>query len=457
MRLFLLWLAWTLLFLAPSPGFAQEITAGVGRVDITPKGPIWLAGYGNRTRPSVGVDASLYIKALVLQIDKETPFLLVSADLLGFPRHIADNISQRIEKDLKIPRTNLLLAASHTHTGPLLTGAMMRMFDLKDEEIETVQAYSRQLEEQVFVAAESALQSRRPARLSYASSRADFAVNRRVYRGEHVGFGVNPDGPVDHEVPVLRIDDAGGQVRAVVFGYACHCTSIDPDQYRINGDWAGFAQEYLERVYPGATALFLTGCGGDANPFPRGKLDHARQHGLEIAGAVSQALKKKRTPLLGPFTASWDRVDLPLAGVPSRAELEKRLAAKAAGVYPDRSVAIKRQARRFLDQLDRGEKLPTSVSCPVQVWQFGKELTIVALGGEVVVDYSHRLKRELPGNHVWVAAYANDVFAYVPSRRILLEGGYEADFNMIYYDLPTRFSHEIEDILVKKAAEMVKK
>src|SRR6202011_5285882 len=135
-----------------------------------------------------------------------------------------------------------------------------------------------------------ALEKMSPATLSFWRGKASFAANRRVFRPNGVNFGVNPDGVVDQEVPVLRVD-VDGKVKAIVFGYACHCTTLEGNHYRLGGDWAGYAQEYLERANPGAMALFVTGCGADANPEPRGKLEFARQHGLEMAGVVCQAFK----------------------------------------------------------------------------------------------------------------------------------------------------------------------
>jgi hypothetical protein len=234
-----------------------------------------------------------------------------------------------------------------------------------------------------------------------------------------------------------------------VFGYACHCTTLDGDYYRVCGDWAGYAQDFLEKAHPGATAFFVTGCGGDANPAPRGKIAYARQHGLDMAGAVSRVLKGRRTAVRGPAKAALEWVDLPLEKPPTARVFRKRLL--------DRNVFIQRHARRQLDILEKGGKLTTSIPCPVQVWQFGKDLTLVALGGEVVVDYALRLKRELRGGNLWVAAYANDVFAYVPSVRVLIEGGYEADFNLILYGLPSRFRKDVEETLVKKVHALVKK
>ncbi len=312
-----------------------------------------------------------------------------------------------------------------------------------------VEQYTQLLVRKIGEAATEALGKMEPAQFSFGRGRATFAANRRVFRPNGVQFGVNPEGPVDHEVPVLRIDDAAGKLKAVVFGYACHCTTLTGNDYRIDGDWAGYAQDYLERANPGATALFVTGCGGDANPEPRGKVEFARQHGLEIAGAISRVLTGTRTPVQGKITAVLERVDLPLAKPPTREEWEKRL--------KDKNPFIQRHARRHLEMLDRGEKLMSSYPCPVQVWHFGKDLSLLALGGEVVVDYALRLKREWKDSgNLWVAGYCNDVFAYVPSARILLEGGYEADFNLIYYGLPGRFSNEVEEVLVKKAQTLLK-
>jgi hypothetical protein len=437
-------------FALVAPARAQTgYRAGLSRADITPQYPIRMAGYGNRNKPSEGVDAPLHVRALALQHDKEPPLLLISADIIGFPRVVAEEIAGRIERESQLPRANILLVASHTHTGPIIGYNLRGMFALKDKDAEAVQKYARFLIDRVAATAAEALKKSEPVKLSFGRGKATFAANRRVFRPNGVQFGVNPEGPVDHEVPVLRIDDADGKVKAIVFGYACHCTTLGGDHYRIGGDWAGYAAEYLERAHPGAMALFVTGCGGDANPEPRGKLEFAPQHGLEMAGAVSRVLTGPRTPVDGKLRAVLERVDLPLAKAPTREEFEKRL--------KDKNVFIQRHARRFLEMIDKGEKLTESYPCPVQVWQFGKDLTLVALGGEVVVDYALRLKRELKGTNLGVAAYANDVFAYVPSARILLEGGYEADFNLIYYGLPARFRNDVEEVLIKRVHSVVGK
>jgi hypothetical protein len=428
---------------------AQEYQVGIGRIDITPKGPIWMAGYGNRNKPSEGIEQHLFLKALALQQGGQTPVVLVTADIIGFPRTATEEIADRLQKDARIPRENFMAVASHTHTGPVIDSGLKGMFDLQGEAATAVKDYARQLVDAGVQAAKTALGAMSPARLSMSHGNASFAMNRRVFRPNGVNFGANPDGPVDHDVPVLRIEDPTGKIRAMVFGYACHCTTLTGDCYRISGDWAGYAAEFLERAHPDATAFFLTGCGADADPQPRGKIDLAREHGLEMAGAVSRALKGSHTPIAGPIKTAFDRANLPFARLPGRGEFEKKL--------QDQNAFVRRHARQQLELLDRDGKLPASYLSPVQVWQFGDDLTLVAMGGEVVVDYDLRLKHEFPKGKVWCVGYANDVFAYVPSVRILLEGGYEADYAMIYYGLPTRFSNDVENVLVGKVHELARK
>jgi len=431
---------------------AQEFRAGVGRADITPEGPIWLAGYGGRKVPSNGIETKLWVKALALSDPAGNTSLLLCADTIGVPAEFTDALAARVADKLKVPRERFLLATSHSHATPVIHGALTGMYaiaGLTGEHAEAVKKYRDVFAERAFVAAEAAVKDLAPAKLSFGRGSANFAANRRAFKGDRVNFGVNPDGAVDRDVPVLRAVGADGKVRAIVYGYACHCTTLGPDFLKVCGDWAGFSQEHLEAAFPGSTALFVTGCGADANPEPRGKLEFARAHGLALAGSVARVLSEPMTPVAGNVRAAFAHADLPYGKVPTKEEFEKRLIEKNPWTVA--------HARKHLDLLAKGEALPASYPCPVQVWRFGNDLTLVALGGEVVVDYSLRLKRELPGEKLWTAGYCNDVFAYVPSQRILIEGGYEADFNLIYYDRPTRFAPTVEDTLVKKVLELVGK
>jgi neutral ceramidase len=427
---------------------AQDYNAGVGRADITPAEPIRLAGYASRNKPSEGIEQKLHVKALALQDATKAVTLILTADTIGTPRWFNDELAGRVEQELKIPRERFLFACSHSHSTPVIHGCLTDMYGLEGKEAQVVEAYTKHFLEQAMAAARAAVKSLAPAKLSHGRGTAGFAVNRRQFGPKGVGFGINPTGALDNEVPVLRVDRADGSLEAVLLGYACHCTTPGAD-YQVCGDWAGYAQEYLELTYPTATAMVIIGCGADANPNPRTGHLFCRQHGLAMAGSVARVLNDPMRTVGGTISGAFDRVDLPLDKLPPKEEFEK----KATNATP----ATARFGKRFVEMLNRGEKPITSYACPVQVLRFGKEFTLVAIGGEVVVDYSFRLKRELPEEKLWVSGYCNDVFAYVPSMRILTEGGYEAESNLIYYGIPTRFAPATEDVLVKKAVELVRK
>ena len=210
---------------------------------------------------------------------------------------------------------------------------------------------------------------------------------------------------------------------------------------KVHGDWAGCAQEFLEAELPGAVVLTALGCAGDQNPYPRGTYELARQHGRELSAEVRRMLTGKFAPLSAPIECRTARLELPYAPLPTRAEWEAKAREKSGGVAY--------HAKKNLARLDRGESIPTALPYMVQTWAFGPDMIMVFLPGEVVVDYSLRLKRELDHPRTWVNAYANDVPCYIPSKRVLGEGGYEAAGAMLYYDRPTRFDELVEDVIIE--------
>ena len=427
---------------------AQGFKVGVGRADITPAEPVRLGGYASRTKPTSKVDEHLFTKALAIQDSTGATTLIITADTIGIPRTFNDELATRLEQELKVDREHFLFCCSHSHSSPVIHGGLTAMYALDESEAKATEKYTRFFLEQSVAAAKAAVKDLEPAALSFGRGEAFFAGNRRQFGPKGVGFGINPTGVVDRDVPVLRAVREDRTTKAILFGYACHNTTPGPND-EVSGDWAGYAQEEIERNFAGATALFVTGCGADANPNPRGSLALSRAHGLQLAGAVARVLTEPMLAVDGPIAAAFDRVDLPVDHTPDKAYYEAKLQEKAP--------ATQRYAQKFLDRIARDEPLVTSYPAPVQVLRFGHALTLIALSGEVVADYSFRLKRELPDERLWVAGYCNDIFAYVPSMRILTEGGYEADSSIIYYGLPTRFGPAIEDTLVNKVLELVKR
>ena len=264
-----------------------------------------------------------------------------------------------------------------------------------------------------------------------------FATNRRFPTPDGFVNRRNPSGPIDHTLPVLRVSREGKPI-AILASYACHCTTTGFN--RIHGDWAGCAQQDLEKAFPGTIALTAIGCGGDQNPDPRGTYELAEQHGGALAREAARICGSEMHPLRPSLECRIQRINLPLDTLPTRDAFERRAA--------DANRSIAYHAKRQIERLDRGEKLVTEIPYTVQTWSFGEDLGMVFLAGEVVVDYSLRLKREFVGDRLWINAYSNDMPCYIPSRRVLEEGGYEGEGAMVYYDRSTRLATDVEERII---------
>ncbi|HJT34893.1 MAG TPA: neutral/alkaline non-lysosomal ceramidase N-terminal domain-containing protein [Pirellulales bacterium] len=415
---------------------------GLKQIKITPDRPVPMAGYAARTKPFEEVEADLYAKALALEDTQGNRAVLVTSDLIGFRAAVTEPICEKIVARTGLKREQILLTASHTHAGPMLG---LQPASDEAESLRTVE-YTQRLVDLVAEVASGALAVMQPARLSLGEGVAPFAMNRREFRKDGVVLGVNPRGLVDRSVPVLRIDGQDNLPRAVLFGASVHNTTLGGDNYRVCGDYAGFAQAYVEQQYPAVPAMFLLGCAGDANPYPRGTMDHARKHGETLGQEVCRVMKTKLRPIGGPLTIAFERVALPLEPAPPREELELRAAGKT------RFAPF--TAKQMLAALDRGETLPTEYECPFTVWQLGDDLTLVGLPGEVVVDYLKLIERAIGPNQLWVVAYANDVFGYLPSARVLEEGGYET--RGLYHGGIGYFAPSAQEVVVEHVRELAR-
>lgn len=422
--------------------------AGVAVRRVTPAEPMWMAGYASRNKPAEGKEQDLFVKALALEDAAGGRCVLLTGDLIGIPRPLAEAVCARVTRKTGLPRERILLTISHTHCSPVLANNLSDMYPMSPEEAAKIVPYTRRLEGWMVEVIEEALSRLAPARISTGPGVARFAVNRRKPSNTGVLNDRNPAGPVDHDVPVLRVASPEGKLLAVVFGYACHNTTMQ--FYRWCGDYAGYAQEYLQARHPGAVALFWTGCGADANPLPRSKLELCQKYGKELADAVDAALAGKQTPVRPALAARYAEIALPFAAVPGKDRVTADLLSK--------NLAVRRRAEKFKARLEKGQAIDDHYRhYPVQLWRLGGEVTWIALGGEVVVDYSLRLKKELAGSGaVWVTGYANDVMAYIPSGRVLKEGGYEADSSMIYYGMPSPWGPSVEKLIVEKVHDLAR-
>jgi neutral ceramidase len=417
--------------------------AGRAKVNITPERSIWMSGYASRDKPAQGKLTDLWAKCLVLEDGDGTRAVLVTMDLIGLGRTLSLRVRRQMQEAYQLPLEAILLSASHTHTGPVVGDNLRAMYFYDDAQAELVKAYADTLERKLLALVRRALSDLQPAHLEWGGGQTDFAVNRRNNAQDKVPqlrAQGKLKGPVDHDVPVLAVREQQGRLSVILCGYACHATTLA--SFELSGDWPGFAQNALEQRHAGVQAMVWAGCGADQNPLPRRKVELARKYGKMLADAVEGALSNGLRPVQGKLTAEYAEIDLPWADLPSREELEATTTSK--------NPYEASRAKLLLERLRRNGELSPTYPFPIQTWRLGKGPTLIALGGEVVVDYALRLKAELGLEKTWVMAYANDVMAYIPSRRVLDEGGYEGVGAMLYYGQPGAWKQSVEALVVSE-------
>lgn len=423
--------------------------AAAGSVVITPDQPAWMGGYAARTEPSQGKVHDLFAKALVIEAPDGQRLIVVTTDLLGITKEMRIAVEESLAGHGVTPES-LLINASHTHCGPELRGERILRYGIDAEYAARARSYVRSTAGKIASLVLATIDRLEPSRLFYSHARAGFAMNRRLPTDSGVINSPNPDGPIDHRVPVLRVQTSDAKLTAVLFGYACHATTLSFQQ--LCGDYPGFAQQYIEQAHPGTVAMFLNGCSGDQNPYPRRSLELAQQHGRALANGVETALETKLVrEINGPLRVAMDYATLKF-DVPS-------LEAIQAEASSDNKYA-RAHGQELLRQIEVNGKIESERSeFPIQVVQFGDDLTLVALCGEVVVDYSLRLQEELATEDsvIWVAGYSNHVFGYLPSKRVLEEGGYEGGGAMRYTTYPGPFDSSVEDRVIEVIEELVKR
>ncbi len=427
---------------------ADAWKVGAAKLIITPVEPMWMAGYGGRTAPSSGKLSELYAKLLVLDAGSpQSTAAVLTLDLVGIEMQLSLRIRKSIGDILGIDGKQVLVACSHTHSGPVVGKNLstLHYYQLDARFQKQIDQYAVKLHDDCVTLARMARESMQPCTVSWGTGAADFATNRRNNKEAEVPAlrsAGKLNGPFDYDVPVLAARTGDGKLMAVLFGYACHATVLSGQVW--SGDYPGYAQAALEERHPGCTALFFAGCGADQNPLPRRTPDLAKHYGERLANAVDTILMTtSMTAAPRKLECKYEEVALPLAQLPTKEELEKALSST--------NKSESTRARVLLKQLEDGKPLSQTYPYPISVWKIGNAVTLVSLGGEVVVDYALAIKSQLDHSitsPVWVAGYSNDVMAYIPSRRVLAEGGYEGGGSMVYYGLPCFWAPELEKTIL---------
>ncbi len=434
---------------AQKPTNQDFIKVGMAMGDITPATPIRLGGYGDRSKSeATSAIHRLEAKAIVFGKDDEKSAVFITLDLVGLSDYMTTSIVEGIKKKRNIDPSHIAISASHTHGAPEVgniinilqyNGDRGETFSdslLSLEQLDHIARYNDQLVATILETVERAFENRKPSIVAWGQGQAGFAKNRRT-----------EGGPVDPALPIMRITSPEGDLRGVLLNYACHGTTLMGAVNEVHGDWISEAKVNIEKRHPGTMAMIAIGCGGDANPYPRRGIQNMKDHGVEIADQVDRLLDAQLDTLHSVPQCRMQRVNLPFSHIPTIDELiETAITDHTVKGY---------FSRLALDRIVRGHPIPEYVSYHIQVWTFEDKMVMVNLAGEVVVDYSIRLKEAHGAEVLWINAYMNEVPCYIASDRVIQEGGYEAESSMYYYDKPSPFSTEIEEIIVDAVHELM--
>ena len=423
--------------------------AGAAKTQITPAiGGLLQSGM---TVTSTGVLDDLYSTAVVLD-DGSTKVALVGNDLIYMEASLAVAIRARIAAQTGIPGDHVLLNASHTHSGPSISVLSPDPVDMeyRDWVIQRIA--------DTVARADAALE---PASLAIGEAEGLFAINRRKVVDGTSSMLPNYEDTVDNRARVLRVDRLDGSLLAIVFSVACHGTGFD---YRgipvIGGDYISPAKDEIERSFAteGAPiAVFLTGCGGNIRPrvlTPDGDRFHPCS-AAEIraigrgAGAVAVRAARESHMAVG-YPIAVAREQLPLSPSKIRPQIDELKSYRA---EPRRNRWVT-WADYLIEKLENGEQLPKTVDMEVQVLRLGG-VCIVAMGGEVFVEFGLAIERALQESHraqmALTLGYSNSEVGYVCTASSYPEGGSEpADFYRWFW-YPAPFEPETEQYVVRRA------
>ena len=430
----------------PTPPLTQtsqdEWKVGVARQIITPQFPIWMAGYSSRTSPSEGMLHHLWAKAITFEDVQGVRSVLITTDLLSIPREFSDTFKNKVKQKHGLEKSQIILSCSHTHTGPVVARALKYIYPMKPDDWKIVDKYTTELEARLLLLIDESMRNLVPAKIYTQNGIARFQVNRRNNKESEIGSIIEFKGPNDYAVPVIKVEGLNKKLIAVIFGYACHATTLSINKF--SGDYPGFAQIELEKLYPGTLAMFFQGAGADQNPLPRRTIPLAIQYGEHLATSVVRVLSNNMTKQENRLITKYNEIDLPFDDPLSINELRK---------ISVRNDYQGRWAQGMIDDYQMNGYFRKSYPYPISYWEIGNQKLFV-LGGESVISYSIKLK-EFFGEQAFVMSYANDVMGYIPSEVILNEGGYEGDTAQRVYGLPAKWDKKIESLIINGIKDLV--
>lgn len=404
---------------------------------MTPEQPIFQAGFGARSRKSEGILDDLYIKAILLR--QQQDLLILTLDALGADRGFVEGIKETLEEQFDLKPAQVLINFSHTHASIHLTGEKPEYRrgnysidqDQWPEDPESIDYTAdihnfRRIRTLIMEMVSQCYDQLQPGQLKIAIGQSDVAVSRRLMTETGLRWAPNFQVEIDKSLPVLTLTNLKGELKAILFNYGCHPTSMGSDNYLISAEYAGRACEMIERSHPDVIAAFMQGFSSDLKPaisadngrFKPCSIQEMQKAGDDLAHDVNKVLREAEfTPVDGRFTALQSDVLLDTE-VWEMSTIEAW--AEQKGSFYIRCV------ERLKNMVKAGNARKT-YSLSMMVWQLAPHVRLVAMESEIPTDYALRLRRMYPDQQLIIAGYSNGVYTYIPTEKMLEEGGYEAE------------------------------
>ena len=422
---------------------------GVSSVNITPPIGVPMAGYSARDDVSIGIHDDLYAKAIVFD-DDNTKAALIRCDLIGLEREFVEEVRKLIESDTGICGKNVMITCTHTHSGPITNPIFPEL-----------NAWMNVLSRKIKGAVTAAHRNMKEAKIGFNHGSVEgIVINRR-----------KPNGPVDTEIGIIRIDDQAGNPMAIIVNYTCHAVVLGPDNLLISADYPGYVMSFVEKNL-GIPALFVNGACGDINPLDklaimrlkRGKSIYNRRNGtFEEAKRLGSMIGAEAVKVfLGTETendlelkVTSRNIKVPLSDLPPLEDAKKmlkeneRLFRKLVSEKRDvaqmyRTAVTIKNTQKIIKYINSGEN---ARSTEIQAFKIGDN-GLIALPGEIFVEIGMNIKKQSSLKYTFICELANDSIGYVPTEEAFKESGYEVEFAKRLH-----YTNEIGHIIEKSALD----
>jgi hypothetical protein len=393
------------LFLSPSiflspPSFAATFRAGASKVDITPKDPQWLMGYN--ARQSTGTHDNIYHRVIAMD-DGNTQFYLVASDLCLFSPSVYLEAAERLRKELGIAPQNLWWSVNHSHAAPEVgpPGIYKTLLGRSDHEFN--RAYNTLVVDALVQGVKEARAKLTPARISIGTGISFANINRRAKDVDGtVSLGLNPDGPTDRQIGLIRLEAINGTPIALVATYAMHGTVMSGANLQISGDAPGIVAAYIEQKI-NAPVLYVNGAAGNMAPiysgYPNPRSGHLTQFNVLLGDRILAALQSLGSPA---------------------ADVTLHVGAKI--IETPRKDGLEWPAE--LPTYTRQEGKSPLVRLPVGFLQINDTI-IWSAPVEMFCEIAVAVRDRSPFTHTFYFGYTNGWIGYLPTKAGFEEGGYE--------------------------------